>query len=1248
MRNSDGTLNGDLNDNLPALISGSMARYASSSLDENQTTYDLLPVVINRPPSIIASITETSTPSIKPYSTADASGNHMYIFPDDTVKVNLGTTITLKLEAEQPNIFNVENGIPTIIPSSAGLSYVWKKDGNIITSYIIESLQSELKITNNTLEFINIQPEHAGAYTCEVSNDIATTISETITLEILNLDFDSYFYKNLVQNPYGKSGTDNWESSTSDLITRPFSQTPSQEFARPTAINLFGYTPDMLNPRPYQIDTGVIKGFDMTKDLLKGGAFFTRTRYTYTKKGGTFLIRAYQDIDLTEIEWLIKGGVFGVEGVRAAFSCYIGNALDAFIPTDDLVDPSKRINNKSYLSQYPRISVENFLNSGPANGVSGNVYVTVEEYDNETRLASRILNSDGSTTLKTDRILLYDPWTKRSYSYWNRKYYTKDASGRDKYNLGFESRGDGVDSLLFIADELMPDIERRYTYGQYVEFNKVMIDRLHPNTTKVRVTMHFETNDGRLFNNYKPDYELTDEPFEFHGYERPFKKHTFDRSFPDGWENAITTLLRRLDKNKNRDRIEFEPPANDPRAMVTALNLTLIPILTQNNATTDYYTSQMLSLNDTPASTTPSGLQPGRSYDPYGTSTRRLLVQFRFNVDASSYIDSDDIIRQQCTLEFELRQKYPLETGSAVYPINESTLYPFQKNSRMAIESVSLPLNKSQADSEKSDLLVYIRERFLYRKPAGDPLVILPANKLNDNVNGLGWILNVPAQERLTEPSNDTPTNWQSKARFELNFALPSSSAIYDQTRLEGPSVNAGPGYPSGVPYYLLQSYYLDIDFSSPSGSKVKLSRPTDLFPGDGNAAFEVSHSLTGTGRLICQIPSSLITGSYKKGGMQYEPNIPNGQPISSYNINVNSNPIQSIRALYKNIGDYLKPNQINAKAFYNSLGAQIVAPLNRDLAYLQQIGSGSAVGVPPPILYYRWDYSGQATVGMLPPPTNSLSIYVTNVTAVSSSIVSEQVFYVYVQPGVIGSSLLATVVETPILPSGSLDYLTVSRSFGQPSDPIMYWIYPSAYSSYPQLSRYYTGNTNPLPISKTLSQVSSSAKVGPNLYVWVNNYNNIIESSTPPTTTAIYNDYLIIPIPNTTSGYGDYKYSGSFDYDTILVFSQSLATYIEDKTKPTDETIYKNINEAYISEMSIKIGDVTANCTIVPTNLQEIAKAQFSDGRRPSLYGVKPVDPSVINDGVGSPSYGTDDSGDWTVTYLPIDDSYTKDILPN
>jgi hypothetical protein len=1272
MRNSDGTLNGDLNDNLPALTSGSIVRYDSSSLDENQTSYDLLPIIINRPPSIIASITETSTPKIKPYSTADATGTYMYIFPDDSVKINLGATITLKLEAEQPNVFNVENGIPKIIPSSAGLVFVWKKDGNILTSYNINSLQSTINVTDNILEFINIQPEHAGTYTCEVSNDIGTTVSEPITIEVLNLDFDSYFYKNLVQNPYGKNGTDNWESTTSDLITKPFSQTPSQEFARPTAINLFGYTPDMLNPRPYQIDAGVIKGFDMTKDLIKGGTFFTRARYQFDKKGGAFLIRAYQDVDLTDIEWLIKGGVYGVEGVRAMFSCYIGNALDAFVPTEDLVDPTKRINSKSYLSTYPRISVENFLNSGPSVGLSGKVYVTVEEFDNETRLASRIINPDGSTTLKTDRILLIDPWYKRLMNYWSWKYYSLPGDinpntymakyKTDKYGIGQSSNGDGADQILFAADDLLPDLERRYTYGQYAEFNKVILDKLNPNTTKIRITMHFETSDSRIFESWKPDYESVDEPFEFNSYQRPYTKHSFNLSQPNDWTNTIKNRIENLTKNIGKDRIEVQPTSADPRGMITALNLILIPILTQDKDTTDYYTNQTLNLNDTPASITPSGLQPGRGYDPFGKGTRRLNVGFNFNVDPTCYIDSNDLITQQSTLEFGFTQLDPQTQQTSPFPIDNNNLYPFTKKSPINIEAVSSPLSKTQnlTNEEQVSLNNYIIKRYV-AKTANSASAF--ASDLSDNINGYGWVMNIDDQTRISEPTNDVPSHWNGKARFQLNFALPSSSVDENTTNYYNGFTILGPSFYSEEQgrwlqgQYRLQSYYLNMDFTSGSGkSSITLSRQGDLYPGAGNVSYNLSHSISPYGKLILQVPGKLLSDNYANGGMEYIPI----QPANLYPIKVSSDMIQCVAALHRNIGNYLVPNNVAAKNYYNNLGAKIVAPLERDRAYLQQTQNTT-------VLYYKWKQGSTGDwsyhVSLTPPPyvgfqpnSYQLDDFIRDVEQVTSTSISTQTLYVYTTrpPALMGGGGQSTVIESPTPPvitsqnnAGIVTSIVVNRQFGIPADPIMYWKYPNPYGQsnrFSNISATSLGTTNPPGIPVRLSEVTPAAKTGTYLYVFLNS-SGIISETNAMNNQSNYSNSVIVPIPTIITGYGNYVYSGSYDIAALTDFSQSLATYIQDKTKPTSRIIYKNINNDYTGEIIIKTLNVNSYCTTVLPNLMDIAQTQLSNGRRPSLYGIKPVDPGMFNDGVGSPSYGTDPSGDWTITYAAIKDSYTKTL---
>jgi hypothetical protein len=941
MRNPDGTLNGDLNDSVPALISGSVVRYDLSSLDENQTTYDLLPVVVNKPPTIVASITETSIPQIKPYATADASGNNMYMFPDDSVKVNLGSTLTFKLQAEQPNTFNVENGIPKILPSTAGLIYVWKKDGRILTSYALDSLRSRMIVDSNSLTFENIQPEHAGSYTCEVGNDVGTSVSEPINLEVLNLDFDSFFYKNLVQNPYGKDGTDGWESTSSDLISKPLSTTPSQEFLKPYNVDLFGYTSDMLHPRPYQIDTGVEKGFDMTKDLLKDGSYFTRTRYTFTKKGGSFLVRAYQDIDLTDIEWLIRGGVWGVNGVRAVFSCYIGNGLGSFIPVESIVDPTRRTNPQSYVSNKPRISIENFLNSGPNFGPKDYVYVTLEEYDNETRLPSKVLQPDGSIQTKTDRIVMYDPWKKRLSKYSNRQYYSSDT-----YYIGDLSKGDDRDAVLFTADELMPDIERRYTYGQYAEFNKVVLERLNPNTTKIRITLHFETEDERLFETWVPTLDITDEPFEFLGYQMPFVRHSFNQ-VPSEWRNGVYYRIQNLQRNKDKSTLEYTPLGLDPRGMITGLNLMLLPILTGREDVTNYYTDITLTRNDTPESIIPSGLYPGRSYDPFGRNTRRLNLSFGFNINPQPTLDNSGLITQDGDMTLSFSVFEPTTQATSHAPVNENTLFPFSINSPINIEGATLPLTKRYENNdwvgvigdpeETSNFYNYYTKKYVEPGPSRVVSTDSTASLFGaaSNLNEYSYVVDYNNRDRLSEPSQDIPSHWNGKARYELFFANVGTQNANSPTRRST----------------RLQAYILTIDFSSGSAqTKVALSRTDSLYPGYGDVEMYLSHSIDSRGVFHAKIPMSLIGRAEISGGFGYVPQRKQQDNLTSSTpsvITVTGSLIDCVNGLRANLNRYVLDGSPMGNTYYRQVFDNILGPLTADINIIAQQES---------VLYYRYE----------------------------------------------------------------------------------------------------------------------------------------------------------------------------------------------------------------------------------------------------------------------------------------------------
>ena len=159
MRNLDGSLNGDLNDNTStSLTTGSFSLVPTSSLNENLTVYDLLPVIINQPPIITKPMSEASRPKIRSSATADATGKFLYQFPDGTIKVVAGTTFELRIEAVQPNTFNVENGVPLIKEASQDLYYQWKRDESVVRTTERESLSNKRIVSGSVIRFERIQP----------------------------------------------------------------------------------------------------------------------------------------------------------------------------------------------------------------------------------------------------------------------------------------------------------------------------------------------------------------------------------------------------------------------------------------------------------------------------------------------------------------------------------------------------------------------------------------------------------------------------------------------------------------------------------------------------------------------------------------------------------------------------------------------------------------------------------------------------------------------------------------------------------------------------------------------------------------------------------------------------------------------------------------------------------------------------------------------------------------------------------
>lgn len=900
MRNIDGTLNGDLNDNISAIRTGSITIVPTSSIDENLTTYDLLPVIINEPPIITKPIAEASRPKIRSSATADATGKFLYEFPDGTIKVAKGTTFELRIEAAQPNTFNIENGVPVIKEASQDLYYQWRQDEAIIRTYKLDTLGHQTIISGSVIRFERIQPNDAGTYTVEISNDIGSVISEPVTIEVYNLDLDSYFYRNLVVNGSATDGTNGWEGDTSEFVARSFSKKSTVELRTPYRVDLFGYNVDTMHPRPYQLETSVVKGINYERQFLAtgNGGYFSRDVYKFEKAGGKFYVKTYQDIDVSEIQDFIKGSVYGIDGVRAVFGCYIGNAVSSYVPTKETMLLETKTNPINYFLGAPRISLENFLMAGPGRAVD-RVYVTLEEYDNETRLVSRLLNDRGQVQRQANTITLQDPWTKRLSKHYGKQYYPVDV-----YRLGsgdlpitpgpissppplspfqpqigpngllqqvpdipppsptfvqLTSPGNWYDATLFTADELYPDPNKRPTHGQYLEFNRLVLERLNPKTTKIRIGIHFYMDDLRLFD--IQDYENTgsDRIWETVSWEKNYKKGTFKQEGSTNEVGFIRSTIASIEKYKDRPLVEQVPLAPPPRVAVTGLALALLPIERQNAADTKYYTSAVFNKNNRPEVRLPSALDPDAVFDPKGLLKRTLMVYFEHNSNPKVLVQADGrlITTNKTSMRFKVElsglppeQPTPAPTTLFATP---NSIFPFGEGAKVSAYGMGFVEYNAKTNAINSSLEDY--SNIVYKLPSGSQVT----PQLSASLQTAAQKIVGPVTTQVTEfipPTSKVNTKvglWKNRFSYTLHYI----------TRPPG-----NPVIPTIIGNALFEQYTnrfnLVVDYSQ--------EKPVKLFADQSKGFEEVfdvtDYGIDEYGGFYFSIPSRMATFPAAKGGL--------------------------------------------------------------------------------------------------------------------------------------------------------------------------------------------------------------------------------------------------------------------------------------------------------------------------------------------------------------------------------------------
>jgi hypothetical protein len=605
MRTRTGKLLGDLNKRGGAFVTASVPQLPVTNAfnpaipafdettitDENQTTYILYPYELNDTPVITKSVYKASSPEIissRAYS--PSKSNIMYHDEDGVVKVLAGSSFILRIEAQQPNILNVENGVPEIKQGTRELQFTWLLDGRLLSDLEVSDTYTEspdvVESGTNELVFRNITTRAAGRYTCVIANDIGETESEPIDIQVINVNDpeNTFFRQNIIQNGFASDGTNNWTILLGDIVTKNFSSEAIEGELKSPNTAVFGYTSDAIYPHPSNIRFNGVRNYRPADLLNRGSAYFCRGTLPPYAAGGTRQAAMYQDIDLTEISDLIAGRVFGCNGVRAYIGAIIGNAVSKFRLTADLIGPEARNDPKQFFLGAPKLSYENAVLSGLPD-IEESVKVTVQEFEGATPLSSVQFTIEPAgkpgiaynyNTKKVAQIELNDTLSTLLDS-------DQVSEQFNPPNIGTITQNDGSvwspsaitgrsGKILNTYSQLYPNPQAYFTYGQYAQYQDAMIRVLNPKTNKIRVTVQFIFDSLRLT---ETDPILLDgNVYDAFAWEKPFFKLIL-KEFPDPYYKIIANNENELWKEKGYKGIV---PQSVSRPMVTGLGLILDPL----------------------------------------------------------------------------------------------------------------------------------------------------------------------------------------------------------------------------------------------------------------------------------------------------------------------------------------------------------------------------------------------------------------------------------------------------------------------------------------------------------------------------------------------------------------------------------------------------------------------------------------------------------------------------------------------
>jgi len=572
----------DLNDSEGAFVSASLPESTKlTQFNENQTEYLLFPYELNDPPVITANVFESSEPVIKSILDYKEGESSMYYDEGGVVKVVTGVSFMLKVSVRQPNVLNVENGIPTIIPQQQNLFYEWFKDGDRII--IQNEAETLTPINQGTLSFSNVTIAEAGAYICRISNDIGSVDTEPIQIEVLEqyITNDPLFSRNLVLNPFAVNNVDDWTTSIGGIVSKRLANKEDESELKQPYTNLFKHTLGAFYPRPETLHTPSARDYNIPEIIKdKGMNYFSRDVINYVMNGGTNKVVAYQDIDLTDYTDYISGKAYGCSGVKAFFGCFIGNAISRFIPVIDILGPDERNKPENYYSNAPRISYENFALAGPGL-LEESVTVIVQEFSDEEPLMSSISYPLPDGTYETPRMVSRVEFTDTLS---NLLKTITDEESTIQPPITSATTADGitvtyppmVNKVLGVYNKVYPNKLEYYTQGQYVDYNHAIFDRLNYNTNKIRITLQFDIDNIALADS-NPRTTQVNKLLELAPYDRPYIKGLVPLQ---RFRKDVVTVFNENQNSKYKDQpLEVQVRPNEvSKAMVTGIGLLLHPI----------------------------------------------------------------------------------------------------------------------------------------------------------------------------------------------------------------------------------------------------------------------------------------------------------------------------------------------------------------------------------------------------------------------------------------------------------------------------------------------------------------------------------------------------------------------------------------------------------------------------------------------------------------------------------------------